>query len=154
MYLIFVSAASKARWTSVIYEFFKDDVKIMSDNGRNYYFFACAATHCKLPSHGVRRYLDSKDMTSTSNLRTHAERCWGKDIVEARLAGAKVDKRDGSIFAAFAAAGQRPITVMHRTHTNDEVRYVFILSLPIGSNRSNDLISLDAYQRDLCSLGY
>ena len=30
----------------------------------------------------VRRFLDSKDAKSTSNLRRHAKGCWGADAVE------------------------------------------------------------------------
>jgi hypothetical protein len=71
----------------------------------------------------VRRYQDSKDKGATSNLKTHAVRCFGEDVVEAAF-GTKptTEKRDGSIFASFARQGQAPVKVTHRAHTSDETR--------------------------------
>jgi len=34
-------------------------------------------------SRDVRRYLDKKDANSTSNMRKHARKCWGDDVVKA-----------------------------------------------------------------------
>ncbi|KAJ6613356.1 hypothetical protein B0H10DRAFT_2222260 [Mycena sp. CBHHK59/15] len=54
---------------------------------------------------------------------THAEACWGKDVVKSRLAGiTAAAPRDGNIFSSFARTGQRPVKVTHRTHTQSEFR--------------------------------
>ncbi|KAF8183283.1 hypothetical protein K438DRAFT_1599848, partial [Mycena galopus ATCC 62051] len=58
--------------------------------------------------------------SSTSNLKKHADTCWGKDVVKARLKGAAdAASRDGNIFSAFARVGQRPVKVTHRAHTEE-----------------------------------
>ncbi|KAJ7822086.1 hypothetical protein B0H14DRAFT_2370914, partial [Mycena olivaceomarginata] len=65
------------------------------------------------------------DRSSTSNLKKHAEACWGKDVVKSRLAGTTTTgPRDGNIFSSFARTGQRPVKVTHRTHTQPEFRYL------------------------------
>ena len=108
-----------------MYSFFKAQVTIGYDNRRKYHFFACAATKCcNKGLKGVRRYQDSKDRAATSNLKTHAIRCFGEDVVQAAF-GAKESKNpDGSIFASFARQGQHPVKVSHRAHTSDETRLV------------------------------
>ncbi|KAJ7776075.1 hypothetical protein B0H14DRAFT_2401615, partial [Mycena olivaceomarginata] len=63
------------------------------------------------------------DRSSTSNLKKHAETCWGKVVVKARLTGGvSSSPRDGNIFASFARTGQRPVKVLHRAHTEPEFR--------------------------------
>lgn len=94
----------------------------MDNEDRPFHFFPCAAKVCKLPSKGVRRYQDTQDASSTRNLRTHADKCFGEGVVAARMAGVKSQAKDGSIYAAFARSGQRPVNVTHRTHTNPERR--------------------------------
>jgi hypothetical protein len=59
----------------------------------------------------VRRYLDTTDAKSTSNLHKHAKICWGEDIVAAadetrdvlvaRETLGKMKMKDGSILEAF-----------------------------------------------------
>ncbi|KAJ7203475.1 hypothetical protein C8J57DRAFT_996033, partial [Mycena rebaudengoi] len=60
------------------------------------------------------------DRSSTSNLKKHAEGCWGGDAVRARLQGVTnpANVQGGNIFASFARAGQRPVNVSHRAHTD------------------------------------
>ncbi|KAG6825006.1 hypothetical protein H0H92_005103 [Tricholoma furcatifolium] len=69
----------------------------------------------------VRQYQDLKDCTATSNLKSHAIKCFGEAVVEAAF-GQEISglSRDGSIFAAFARRGQQPITVSHHALTSDE----------------------------------
>ncbi|KAF8173556.1 hypothetical protein K438DRAFT_1610677, partial [Mycena galopus ATCC 62051] len=64
------------------------------------------------------------DRSSTSNLKKHAESCWGQDAVRARIQGASdpATLQGGSIFASFARAGQRPVNITHRAHTDVEAR--------------------------------
>jgi hypothetical protein len=122
-YLISYMFSDRLRggWRSSIYGFFRKKVDIKYDHGRKFHFFRCSADRCK-GSGGVRRYLDSKDRAATSNLKTHANRCFGVDVVNAATNNTKAGPRDGSIFAAFARAGQRPATVSHRGLSSEEIR--------------------------------
>ncbi|KAJ7362867.1 hypothetical protein DFH08DRAFT_630003, partial [Mycena albidolilacea] len=47
--------------------------------------------------------------------------------------------RDGSIFAAFARSGQRPVNASHRTHTQPEFRSCPDLTTPSRSTVARDL---------------
>ncbi|KAN0103652.1 hypothetical protein V8E52_011790 [Russula decolorans] len=65
--------ALKRTWHSPIYSFFKPDgVSIQYHDDRMCHFFPCAARKCKTGFGGVRHYQDSKDKSSTGNLRHHA----------------------------------------------------------------------------------
>ncbi|KAK6984665.1 dimer-Tnp-hAT domain-containing protein [Favolaschia claudopus] len=55
-------------------------------------------------------------------MRKHAIQCFGQATVDAAINREANNNPDGSIFAAFARAGQRPVTVSHRVHTNPEAR--------------------------------
>jgi hypothetical protein len=87
----------------------------------------------------VRRYLDTGDAKSTSNLRKHAKICWGeeavaaadktRDVRAAREALQKMNLVDGSITAAFERAATSKITYSHRQHTTTEARYVLHFSI-------------------------
>ena len=87
----------------------------------------------------MRRFLDTGDRNSTSNMRKHATRCWGEEVVkkadEARdeltldnmrqsLAEAK-NSQDGSITAFFDRKGMAKVKYMIRQHTYQEARSVF-----------------------------
>jgi hypothetical protein len=86
----------------------------------------------------VRRYLDTSDWKSTSNLRRHAKICWGEDAVEgadaANTHGAArevVEKSlrmpNGSITTMFERVkGNGKVTYSHKQHTRTEARYVLI----------------------------
>ena len=123
----------KAKWTSGVYQFFKADVKTLTnDDGRKFQQFDCNAPRgCKKKSgfKGVRRFQTTvkgdphSDRSSTSNLKKHADGCWGKDVVKACLKGDSDAPRNGNIFSSFARAGQRPVKVTHRAHTEPETRY-------------------------------
>jgi hypothetical protein len=58
----------------------------------------------------------------TSNLKSHAVKCFGFDAVEAAANGTKVHAHDGSIFAAFAHAGQQAVSVSHCALTSEEIQ--------------------------------
>ncbi|KAJ7192441.1 hypothetical protein GGX14DRAFT_380114 [Mycena pura] len=108
---------------------------------------------------GVRRFQTKpngqphSDRSSTSNLKKHAEGCWGKEVVAARLKELKdaSASREGSIFAAFARADQRPIKVTHRAHTEPELRQTLLgagrpgLRIPSRRTVARDLNA--AYER-------
>lgn len=80
----------------------------------------------------VRRYLDTGDAKSTSNLRKHAKICWGeevmgdadntKDVHVAREALEKIKSVNGSITEAFQRVAKGKVTYSHRQHTTTEAR--------------------------------
>src|SRR5882724_4935620 len=82
----------------------------------------------------VWRFLNTKDSTSTSNLRKHAESCWGKDALEVGMAAGtakdahesvvKEIKGSGSITAAFKRKGKGKVTFSHHQHTKTETKSV------------------------------
>lgn len=114
-------------WNASIYAFFKPIPTIGYEGGRRYHEFHCFAKSCK---RSIRRYLDTKDVGSTSNMHKHAKLCWGEETVqaantvksatEAREVLAK--SKDGSIAAAFAVKGKGKVTYSHRQHTTTETR--------------------------------
>ena len=88
----------------------------------------------------MRRFLDTGDKGSTSNMRKHAKHCWGEDIIkkadEAKddltldsiresLAEAKKTP-DGSIVAFFDRKGKGKVKYMMRQHTYEESRSVVL----------------------------
>lgn len=72
-------------WVSPIYIFFKPTPAIEYIKERRVHVFQCDAKYCKGRGNGrhVRRYLDTGDAKSTSNLRKHAKICWGEEAVAA-----------------------------------------------------------------------
>jgi hypothetical protein len=113
---------------------------------RRVHVFECAAKRCMGKGNGrmVRRYLDTGDAKSTSNLRKHAKVCWGeeavaaadktRDVRSAREALEKLNLVDGSITAAFERVATSKITYSHRQHTTSEARYVLHCSLTHDSS--------------------
>ena len=61
-------------------------------------------------------------------MRHHAIKCWGEEAIQNVSIGAKEISPDGSIFAAFARQGQKPVHISHRSHTSLEARFVQSLS--------------------------
>ncbi|KAG1724798.1 hypothetical protein EDB19DRAFT_1834044 [Suillus lakei] len=59
---------------------------------------------------GVHRYQDTKDKSSTTNLKHHAIGCFGEDAVNNPMKGKDAGANSGSIYAAFACQGQQSIT--------------------------------------------
>ena len=72
-----------ANWHSPVYGFFKSKVVIDYDNSCKFHFFQCAAKHCKGKVKGIHHYQDLQDRAATSNLKTHATKCFGTDAVKA-----------------------------------------------------------------------
>jgi hypothetical protein len=89
---------------------------------------------CKHKSRSVRRFLDTGDAKSTGNMRKHARKCWGDDIVTSadNAANANDVRRTTikgyldpqSITAAFDRKGKGKVMYSHRQHTKTESRYV------------------------------
>ncbi|KAF8546744.1 hypothetical protein OG21DRAFT_1380350, partial [Imleria badia] len=108
--------------------FFHPRPAIIDVDRRCAYNFKYAARGCKVK---VRRYNDTKDARSTSNLRKHVKVCkgWGKEILEtadqAKNANEVKSKligrlQDGIIMAMFERKGKGQVTYMHWQHTRDE----------------------------------
>ena len=112
----------RANWHSPVYGFFKSKVVIDYDDSRKFHFFQCAAKCCKGKVKGVHRYQDSQDRAATSNLKTHATKCFGTDAVKAAFNWTPSTSHENSIFAMFACLGQKAVSFSHRAHTSDESR--------------------------------
>ncbi|KAI0292096.1 hypothetical protein B0F90DRAFT_1590774, partial [Multifurca ochricompacta] len=117
-------------WTAPIYAFFRPVPIVEYVEGHCCHTFQCAANSCK--SRGVRRYLDKGDANSTSNMRKHARRCWGAEII-ASADNAKnandicsttiqgiLDPQ--TITATFKQLGKDKATFLHRQHTKTKSR--------------------------------
>ena len=105
------SECLKSTCGSSVYGFSKSKVLVQYEKGWKFDVFQCAAKKCK--GHGtVHWYLDSKDRTATSNLKTHALKCFGTDAVNAAANNTQSHGRDGTIFTAFAHPGQQYHTML------------------------------------------
>ena len=121
-------AKLKRSWRSSVYSFFKPKVTVEMYQGRPSHFFTCAAPRCKMKAGGIRRFQDSKDKSSTANLKYHATKCFGAEAVANAANGSDIKGQSSSIFTMFARPGQQPIRYSHRAHTNAETRYAMFLS--------------------------
>ncbi|KAL1716416.1 hypothetical protein EV715DRAFT_205342, partial [Schizophyllum commune] len=122
------------KWVSPIYAFYHPTPEIeyvagKGSSSRRAHLFSCFNKGCKKT---VRRYLDTVDKVSTSNLIRHAQTCWGHEAVaiaqtygNATVARAKVVeplRTSGKITAAFARQGKGKITYSTRQHTKTETK--------------------------------
>jgi hypothetical protein len=90
------------------------------------------AKTCLQKTRGVRRFLDTGDAKSTSNMCKHAKKCWSADVVaaadkannanEVRLTIVKGLLDPQSIMAVFERKGKGKITFSHRQYTKTESR--------------------------------
>jgi len=113
----------KKDWMSLIYAFF-DAPTIEYIKKRRCHVFACFAKGCKQKLHC---FLDTKDSSSTSNMRKHVHKCWGEETVKladsAKGAAEVQDKLiggilwDGSIMMAFEHKEKGQVTYSHCQHT-------------------------------------
>ncbi|TFY51080.1 hypothetical protein EVG20_g11174 [Dentipellis fragilis] len=69
-------------WSSPIYAFFSPIPAIKYRGGRKTHTFTCLAKGCNKEIH---RYLDTTDAQSTSNMRKHATKCWGNEVVQRQI---------------------------------------------------------------------
>jgi hypothetical protein len=142
----FLGRLSKG-WDVPIYAFFEPVPEIkeieMYDKAkkkivkRRCHEFKCTAQNCLSKGalgRGVRRFLDTDDKTSTSNLRKHAWKCWGKKLVQDAEAtkdlqgvrkGLKNTRmKDGALTAVFERVGKGKVSYSHVPHTYEERRCV------------------------------
>ena len=134
---LYIAERLQKEWTAPIYAFFKPKPIIESIDGRRVHVFVCNAKACKAKGkfgRNVRRYLDTGDSKSTSNLRRHAKVCWGEETIASATSN-RVDMhaarrilkgtslmRDGSITAAFDRTGKGTVTYSNRQLTKTETR--------------------------------
>jgi hypothetical protein len=124
-------------------------------SGRRCHIFRCNAQTCKQKTWEVKRYLDTNDAKSTSNLRKHAKRCWGDDIIatadkaknakEVRATTVSGALDPESITAAFERTGKGKVTYSHRQHTKAEAR-AEIVRWVAESNRPFSVVSDRGFQ--------
>ena len=122
-------------WDAPVYGFYAPTPDIIHHNSRRCHIFKCAAVGC---GSGIRRFLDTNDRRSTSNLRAHAKKCWGdeafykacesKDVAKVRETVEKAkNSPNGNIAAMFAKLeGSGAVCYMHRQHTTEESRYDYL----------------------------
>ncbi|KAL1937246.1 hypothetical protein VTO73DRAFT_13915 [Trametes versicolor] len=117
-------------WSAPVYAFFSPDVYVERAKGRTAIVFKCAAPKCKKL---VRRYLDTKDATSTSNLRSHVKVCsrWGEGVLTEASKYKSADdaravteayQRTGTITTIFKRLRKGKLTFSTRQHTTQETR--------------------------------
>lgn len=118
-------------WKSPVYGFFAPKVRVVHDGHPFGHRFTCAAPEC---GRGITRWLDKKDATSTSNLRTHVESCryWGEGVLEVAMGRyTTADEarpclqqylRNGKLTSAFERAGKGKVTYSTTQHTSLETR--------------------------------
>ncbi|TFK82774.1 hypothetical protein K466DRAFT_499685, partial [Polyporus arcularius HHB13444] len=136
-------------WTAPVYAFYKPEIVIIRQGDRIGYRFDCAKPGC---THSKTRWTDTKDSTSTQNLRRHVESCWGREILaEAQAAGsAKAARpgveafgRTGTIEDFFERKGKGKVTYSIRSHTAMETRCTgrpeYQLPSPSTVSRSRDV---------------
>jgi hypothetical protein len=118
-------------WKSPVYAFYGPVLAIEYVKGNRCHVFKCMARGCKYTS---RRFLHTKDHTSTSNLIKHVWSCWGDEVWKAAQdAGSATAAREavtepvlstGSITAHFKRKGKGGVRYMHRQHTKTEIKFI------------------------------
>ena len=71
---------------------------------------------------GVHRFQDSQDKASTANLKAHAIKCFGAEVVDNAIKGGNAKHQSGSIFTVFTHPGQQPVQFSHHSHTTAEAQ--------------------------------
>ncbi len=128
------------KWSSLMYAFYGPILKIEYKDGCKCHVFCCMAqsnmTQC---GHCITHYLDTKDAQSMSNLRKHAWKCWGEDIIKeadelgnvgaawSLLKTPEVDKWNGLITAHFKQQGKGRVMYSHCQHTKVKLRYIALI---------------------------
>lgn len=103
-------------------------------NPRRCYLFKCSANGCKYIS---RRFLDTKDKSSTGNMVKHAKVCWGidayklaedcRDVAEVRSKVTGPIASSGSISAGFKPDGNGKVTYSRQMPTKTQIKFVTYL---------------------------
>ena len=117
-------------WKSPIYAFYHPIPDVAYVNEWCCHEFKCAGRGCK---YKARRYLDTKDKSSTGNLIKHVRACWGeeawavankcKDAAEARVVVTKPLAKNGSITKVFKRLGKKVVAYSTQMNSKSETRY-------------------------------
>lgn len=117
------------KWSSPMYAFFSPRPNIIYVAGRRVHSFKCLAKGCK---YEVKRYLDTKDATSTGNMSRHVASCWGKEAYDAAKSAKNADDvrtnitekilQNTAITTFFDRKDKGKVTYSHRQHTVQEAR--------------------------------
>ena len=124
---------AKLRWRSAVYDFYKPEVEIEYVGDRRCHVFHCAARGCKAT---VRRFVVTKDKSSSANLYKHAQSCWEVEVVEQAKEIGDVTRarnvlvaprklRDGNLTEFFGTGNNKKAVVRtysHRQMTRAEIR--------------------------------
>ncbi|KAH9010523.1 hypothetical protein EDB85DRAFT_1879909, partial [Lactarius pseudohatsudake] len=123
-------------WDAPVYAFFKPIPSVEYVKNRKAHVFECTASPCRRPIPFVRRFVYTRDASSTSNLLRHAKLCWGDDALTAAYETCDLKSTrealrnhkglNGSITAAFKRTGAGKVTYSHRQHTKLEIRAEFV----------------------------
>ncbi|KAF7763751.1 hypothetical protein Agabi119p4_8288 [Agaricus bisporus var. burnettii] len=134
--------------------------KFVAENGQEFQVFQCSAKNCTArDGRLVKRNINTQNATSTSNLKKHALKCWGEELVKAVMAVRSVHEaravlkekgglRDGSILAAFQKAGHEQVTYSNRALTNLESRVSHVKWI-CESYRPFSLVADQGYHRNM-----
>src|SRR5258708_12864343 len=88
----------KARWTMVVYAFFKPTPNIKYNDGRKMHEFTCLQKHCHQK---IVRYLVTKDAQSTRNMRRHVKKCWGEGALTLAQSAKDANEACSTIIPVF-----------------------------------------------------
>ncbi|KAH9912530.1 uncharacterized protein BXZ73DRAFT_55587 [Epithele typhae] len=124
------------RWGSHAYGFFDPRPAVKEIQGRRAHVFRCSATICRGSTRNVNRFLNTGDVSSTSNLLKHATKCFGHEAVDrarnnklsAEQVRANIVKAttSESINKYFKATSKNTVTYSHRQLTASETRCEFV----------------------------
>jgi len=93
----------KARWTTVVYAFFKPTPNIKYNDGRKMHEFTCLQKHCHQK---IVCYLDTKDAQSTGNMHQHVKKCWGEGVLTAAESAKDANEARSRIIHSFLKTGK------------------------------------------------
>jgi hypothetical protein len=124
-------ADQQRSWHSKTYAYFEPTVKIQYVNGRKAHIFTCLNQR-KCGGVQIRRYQDKGDKSSTHNLGTHVDKCWGEGVRQAvKEADLQINGIREKITRPFATTGKITnfferkgvkVTYSNIPHTEEEKR--------------------------------
>lgn len=128
---------------------------------RRYLKFRCVAGHCKGRTRFVYRATFGSDRSSTSNLRVHAETCWGKETIDAAskveggitatrdlLKGWDNKLRDGTLLSVFKQKSKNKIEYLLHPPTKVEIKANHVLWI-VQSNRPPEMVKDPGYLKNM-----
>jgi hypothetical protein len=93
----------KAKWTMVVYAFFKPNPNIKYNDGHKMHKFTCLQKHCHQK---IVCYLDTKDAQSTRNMHQHVRKCWGEGVLTVAESAKDANEACSRIINGFLKTGK------------------------------------------------